>query len=433
MRTQHFALSAILTLAVLSFPAGAAQEPDAGLLPGLPAAAQTSILRALRQDTAWQQLAELTASDGTKIDNLGRSVAISGSTVVVGAPEATVGSNQGQGAAYVFVKPASGWKNMTQVAKLTASDGKPGYQFGGSVAIDGDTIFVGNGNLEFGTGGGYVFVKPARGWRTGHETAELACLGLVAVSGDTAVCGGGDAAAIYVKPKTGWKSTSNYDALLVTTDGDKNLSSSITTDGDVVVIGAADINNECDVAYLYVKPKNGWGTKSNKKHIFHQTAKLTNSDSTEGDGFGNSVAISGNTVAVGAPYTADNNGTLGAAYVFVKPAAGWTNMTQTAKLTANTTSYPSVLGWSVAVWGDTLVAGNPSGENTDNHQGEAFVFVKPPGGWDTTSTPNARLTPSGNQEDDPFGWSVAMSGQTILVGDINVAYTEPGAAYVFGH
>jgi hypothetical protein len=78
------------------------------------------------------------------------------------------------------------------------------------------------------------------------------------------------------------------------------------------------------------------------------------------------------------------------------------------------------------------VAGNPSGENTDNHQGEAFVFVEPPGGWATTSTPNARLTPSGGEQDDPFGWSVAISGHTILVGDINVAYTEPGAAYVFG-
>jgi hypothetical protein len=322
---------------------------------------------------------------------------------------------------------------MTQVATLTASDGKAGYQFGGSVAIDGDTIFVGNGNLAFGTGGGYVFVKPARGWKTRHETAKLACLGLVAVAGDTAVCGGGDGALVYIKPQTGWKSTSNYDALLVTTDGSKNTFSSIVTNGQIVAIGAADINNESDVAYLYVKPKNGWGTKSNKKHIFHQTAKLTNSDSTSGDGFGISVAISGDTVTVGAPYTADNNGTLGAAYVFVEPATGWTNMTETAKLTANTTSYPSILGWSVAVCGDTLVAGNPNGGNNDNHQGDAFVFVKPTTGWTTTRTPNAQLTPSHSQEDDPFGWSVAISGQTIVIGDINVPYTQPGAAYVFGH
>lgn len=238
--------------------------------------------------------------------------------------------------------------------------------------------------------------------------------------------------SLYQAPD-GWKSTSNYDALLVTTDGSKNTFSSLSTDGDVVVIGAADINNASDAAYLYVKPKGGWRVTSNSKHILSQTAKLTNSDSAAGDGFGLSVSISGETVAVGAPYAADNNLNLGAAYVFVKPASRWMNMTETAKLTANTTSYPSILGWSVAVCGDTLAAGNPSGENTDNHQGEAFVFVKPPDGWTTTSTPNARLTPSGSQQDDPFGWSVAISGQTILVGDISVAFAEPGAAYVFGH
>ena len=62
-----------------------------------------------------------------------------------------------------------------------------------------------------------------------------------------------------MKPKTGWKSTNNYDALLVTTDGSKNTFSSVATDGDTVVIGAADSNNESDVAYVYVKSKGGWG------------------------------------------------------------------------------------------------------------------------------------------------------------------------------
>lgn len=105
MRTQHFTLSAILILAALALPARASQQPGAGLFSKLPLSAQSSISRALRQDTTWQQLAALTASDGTKIDNLGRSLAISGRTVVVGAPGANIGSNQGQGAAYVFVRP----------------------------------------------------------------------------------------------------------------------------------------------------------------------------------------------------------------------------------------------------------------------------------------------------------------------------------------
>src|SRR5208282_1332497 len=247
-------------------------------LSSLPVAAQRTILETLSQDSPWLQLAELTGSDGTSIDQFGLSVAIDGNSVVVGAPYAKIGSNQAQGAAYVFVKPATGWENMTQVAKLTASDGKADDEFGGSVAISGKTVLV--GDTFFSRVGGYIFVRPTRGW----------------------------------------KSATTYDALLVTTEGDKNFFSSIATDGDVVVIGAADINNESDVAYLYVKPKGGWGAPLNLGRLITQKAKLTNSDSTEGDGFGFSVALSGDTVAVGAPYAPDNNENSGAAYVFVRPA-----------------------------------------------------------------------------------------------------------------
>ena len=421
-----------LILLAMAVSAPASEPKQVKSWSDLPAAAQTSILRVLRQDMTWQELAELSASDGTKTDGLGWSVAIDEDTVVVGAPGATIGNNRLQGAAYAFVKPKSGWTNMTQVAKLTASDGKPGYQFGGSVAIDGDTIFVGNGDLAFGTGGGYVFVKPAHGWKTRHETAKLACLGLVAVSGDTAVCGGGDGDLVYIKPKTGWRSTYMYDSLLVTTDGTKDTFSSITTDGDVVVIGAADSNNESDVAYLYVKPKAGWGRLPDGGRIQKQTAKLTNSDSTQRDGFGFSVSLSSDTVAVGSPYTADNNGNLGAAYVFVKPAGGWVNMTETAKLTANTTDSISTLGSSVALRGNTLVAGNPSGTVADNAQGEAYVFIKPTDGWTTTSTFDARLAASDGEKYDNFGNSVSLSGTTVVVGSFRGNINLPGAAYVFG-
>jgi FG-GAP repeat protein len=106
------------------------------------------------------QLAELTASDGNSSDQFGVAVAISGSTVVVGAPDATVGTKSQQGAVYVFVKPSNGWGNMTQVAKLTlSSQYLAGIHFGSSVAVSGDTIVVGDG---------FIFVKPAGGVE-GHD------------------------------------------------------------------------------------------------------------------------------------------------------------------------------------------------------------------------------------------------------------------------
>ena len=88
------------------------------------------------------QTAKLTASDGAADDYFGYSVSISGNTVVVGADSATVGGNA-PGGGLRFTEPGSGWANMTQTAKLTASDGAAGDRFGCSVSISGNTVVVG--------------------------------------------------------------------------------------------------------------------------------------------------------------------------------------------------------------------------------------------------------------------------------------------------
>jgi hypothetical protein len=424
----HKTFGFVFLLAIFSC-AGAVGQTRATGLSSFPVAAQRTILDALSQDMPWLQLAELTASDGASTDQFGLSVTIDGNTVVVGAPYANVGSNQGQGAAYVFVKPATGWENMTQVAKLTASDGKSDDFFGGSVAISGKTVLVGNTN--FNGGGGYLFVRPKHGWKTRTETARLSCGWIGAISTDIVVCTGGLGALVYVKPKSGWKSTYQYDAELIPTDGNNNFSS-VSTNGNVIVAGADNIGGE-GAAYVFVKPKAGWGFPSNVRRIQTETAKLTASDSVVDDLFGQSVSVSGDTVAVGAPQAISNPPIQGgAAYVFVKPASGWANMTETAKLTADTTDQDSTLGKSVAVRAGTLVAGNPSGSIANNLEGEAYVFLKPANGWVTTSTFDARLTPSATQRFDQFGGAVAISGQTILVGDTHFEVMQPGAAYVFG-
>jgi hypothetical protein len=99
------------------------------------------------------QQAKLTASDGAFFDLLGLSTAVSGNTIVAGAPYATVNGNFAQGAAYVFVKPGSGWQNATEKAKLTASDGAAEDFLGGAgglgengVGISGDTVVAGAAN-----------------------------------------------------------------------------------------------------------------------------------------------------------------------------------------------------------------------------------------------------------------------------------------------
>jgi hypothetical protein len=93
----------------------------------------------IKQPATFQQLAELTASDGETQDYLGFSLAMSGNTIVAGAPQ---DPSTEAGKAYVFVKPATGWANATQTAELTPSDGVAGLGFGFFVAISGNTIAV---------------------------------------------------------------------------------------------------------------------------------------------------------------------------------------------------------------------------------------------------------------------------------------------------
>jgi hypothetical protein len=109
------------------------------------------------------QTAKLTASDGAPNDRLGWSTSASGNTITVGAPYVSIGSNQNQGAAYVYVKPVSGWSNTTQTAKLTASDGGKDDTLGWTVANRGTTIMPGAPNAtinsNYSEGAMYVFRK----------------------------------------------------------------------------------------------------------------------------------------------------------------------------------------------------------------------------------------------------------------------------------
>ncbi len=398
------------------------------------------------------QQAKLTASDGGATDVLGGSVAVSGGTIVAGATGATVGPNDSQGAVYVFVKPAGGWANATETAKLTASDGVRNDNLGAAVSVSGDTIVAGAPSFGRGdAGAAYVFVKPAGGWANATETAKLTAsvgqsddeLGAsVAVSGDTIVAGARatvgandhqGVAYVFVRPAGGWASATET-ARLTASDGARNdqLGSSVAISGDTVVAGAwfatVGTNPFQGAAYVFSRPVTGWANAT-------ETAKLTASDGATGDNLGRSVALSGDTIVAGAPSipAVAGNG-VGAAYVFVKPAGGWANATETAKLTASDGGI-DLLGDSVAVSGDTIAAGAPSATVGGNDgQGAVYVFVKPAGGW-ASATETTRLTASDGASGDDFGISASSSGDTIAVGAwgaTTAASPAQGAAYVFG-
>jgi hypothetical protein len=373
---------------------------------------------------------------------------LSGTTAVAGSINTSI-SQAGQGAAYVFLKPLTGWANASQTTQLIASDASGVDAFGYSVAISGNTIVVGAPRL----GAVYVFVKPTSGWpvlttQKAKIIAPYGAIGFgssVGISGNTIVVGAPYSgpndqglAYLFVKPRGGWTNTfGNYTAQLSPSDLggtiDDNFGSSVSISLNTVVIGEPKGNNNAQpgAAYLFVKPASGWTDMS-------ETAELRGSNSVAGDEFGFSVSVSANTVVVGsycAPVTVGCG--PGAAYVFVEPLTGWVTGTETAELTASDGADWNEFGESVSISGNALAIGAPAAvTGATKDQGAAYLYNKPLTGWATTSKFKAKLASSNGAPADSFGYSVAISYGTLAAGapsqtvGSNVA---EGAVYIFGN
>jgi|ERR1035441_10327648 hypothetical protein len=378
-----------------------------------------------KSPTTFTQLATLDPSDAAADSQFGNPSAISGDTVVVG--------DIGAGAVYVFVKPSTGWQNATQIAKLTPSV-SAGF-FGGSVAISGRTIVVGASDANSDAGIVFVFVEPAGGWTDMTETAQLTGtssfgLGLsVAVSGNTIVAGSSNAGYVFEKPSTGWADMTEVAQL--SNASAYGSGSPVAISGNTIVVVASGCCNEGQnypgEADVFVKPSTGWATKS------IPDAALTGSDETADDFYGITVSVSGNTVVVGADY---HHNQVGAAYVFVKPAAGWKSMTQTAELTAHDGEPNDQFGNAVSISGNIIAVGASYWDH--NHTGQSgaiYTYIKPASGWRTTSRSSAELFPSASSTASYLGASVGI-GSGVAMGGAPYAtinnQTYEGAVFVFG-
>jgi len=232
-----------------------------------------------------------------------------------------------------------------------------------------------------------------------------------AISGNTVVVGNIGAGAVYVfqKSASGWQSSTQVARLTPSISGTGDFAGSVAVSGDTVVVGASFANSDKGVVFVYVEPAGGWTDMT-------ETAQLTGTTSF---GLGSSVAISGNTIVAGS---------AGAGYVYEKPSTGWADMTEVAQL-SNQSAYGS--GSPVAISGNTIaVVANGCCNEGQPYPGEADVFVKPSTGWATRTSPDAALMGSDETADDYYGNSLAMSGETVVVGSY-YHHNQVGAAYVF--
>ncbi len=362
------------------------------------------------------------------------SVAVSGSTLVVGAPGAYNGAGSTEdpeGAVFVYQEPPGGWASTSAPsATLRASDAVGGDQLGDSVAISGGTIVASapNHTVTGNEGVVYVFTGSGSSWTQVSElnagspdagTGPVGTGGALATTGSTVVAGtttdanGFGGVYVWERPGATWGSTGTPtielgEPTLVPSVGFGGAGVAMTT--DTIVAGAPNGGGGNGAAYVYVNA-GSWPAKP--------TAVLTASDGASGDDLGTSVAISsdGNTIVAGAPKP-NNSSSNGSAYVYAKPGGGWKSAPQNAELTipyaGNVNTYLG--GSSVGISGSTIAVGAPDAASggPGNTNGGVYVFNEPGSGWADSSAPNAELIASGDISGGRLGEAVAASGTTVF-------------------
>jgi len=388
---------------------------------------------------------KLIASAPYDDDGFGSAIDLDGDTAVIGVPgdDLINGFVRNEGSAYVYARSGTSW---VEEAYLIAGEPQIGAFFGISVALSGDTILIGaHGQDHSGVtdaGAAYVFVRTGTTWRqeavlVADEAEDKDFFGLsVALEGDTALVAAFnddlesmDEGAVYVFVRSGsrWSKQARLTASNAAT-GDR-FGSSVSISGDTALIGAYldDHSGFVDAGAAYVCVRNGT--------TWSEQAVLTASDPGDSDLFGCAVSVDGDTALIGAelddvPGVSVNQGS---AYVYARSGTIWT---QQAALFAGDGASNDMFGYSVSVSSTTILVGAVTDDiatsGPPNRAGSAYVWNLVGGTW----LEGTKLVAADAAPDDEFGVSVAVSeaDDRILIGASGVDHLggfDAGAAYVF--
>jgi hypothetical protein len=351
----------------------------------------------------WQQIKEVRASDGKPNDHFGASVAISGSTIVIGAPNEVTFDPfvpPSKGAVYIFEKDLGGANNWGEAKKLTGSDSQDNDLFGFAVDIEKDMIAIGapsHGDLILEQGTVYVF---ARHRDKGNP----------------------------------WKQVEKIVADFPNV-GDQ-FGSSVAITKKLIVVGApADslgmgVGFSLGAAYVFER------SRFNKEN-WEQVGKLTASDPVIGGAFGSSVDSEGNRVLIGSPGSfAQQIPGVGAVYSFERSRDSSQEWKEVSKTVADDGKAYDQFGSSIAVQGNYMVVGASAGDGDFyENQGSVYVFLRKSGQKNKWKQVDKLIADDG-EIGDSFGRGVSLSGKTIIIGaDRNTISGQfgfdHGAAYVF--
>jgi MYXO-CTERM domain-containing protein len=389
----------------------------------------------------WSYQRQLLASDGMPDDAFGNDIALSGDTAIVGAYADDVGTNvfSNNGSAFVFVRSGGTW---TQQAKLPPQPMAADSLFGVSVDISGDTAVIGvssaDGVSSRNEGAAFVYVRSGTTWteQTGLFSSDHAYYdyfgGAVAISGDTIVVGayqddlgfnGGTHGSAYVFVRSGTTWTEQAKLIATNPGALDRFGAGVAISGDTVVVGAhsADRVDSRGFAHVYVRSGTTWTNQQ----------RLSASDATNGDGFGRRITIVGDTIIFGCSgASVGANAYQGAAYVFTRSGTTWT---ETAKLVDSAGTLDDFFGNSVTLSGDTAAIGAYGTEvGSSDYAGVVHIFTRSGTQW----TKGPALAPPDARYGLGFGEGLALEGDTIVVGATELfatSSTGPGAAYVFNY
>ena len=358
--------------------------------------------------SGWAQQHYVKASNPGEGDNFGAALALVDGTLAVGAPdedsaatgidgEQGNGSGGNHGAVYVFVERDDTWQ---QEAYVKASNTDPIDLFGSSVALHGTTLVVGapwedsaatasdGDQLDDSakdSGAAYVFERTATGWR---QTAYLKAAN--AEAGD----------------EFGWSVAIHGSTIAIGARGESSAATGVD--------GAADDNAAGDSGAVYVFERDGSG--------FRQSAYLKASNTRADAAFGSTLALDGDTLAIGASTMQARAGLSdsGAAYVFERNAGSWR---ETAYLIASMPTKEAYYGEALAIHGDALLVG-ALGEAHSGFTltGAAYLYTRGTNAW----TLQSRMTAPNADGGDRFGAGVAISAKWLAIGASSEASDYPG-------
>ncbi len=365
---------------------GAIGEDDA--CPSDPLNCNSGVVYAYaRQGDTWIESGRLTASDAFSGDQFGQDLSIWGNRIVVGAHQ------KGPGAAYVFVNNGSGW---VEEQKLLGSDSLPTYHFGHAVSIVEESILIGtmrDAHAGNESGSAFRFEFDGTSW---VETAKL--------------------------------TASNAQAF-------SRYGRAIASTADWAMVGAPFMDQVgANSGAVYTYPRDDNGTPGNRlDDLWPETQILVGSDTDDGDLFGRSLAIEGNTLVVAAALAEVNGVASGAAYVY-EFQAGSGNWVEVQKIFANDADLDDQFGMSVEIDGDRMLVGARGDDQGETNAGAIYLFERAPGSvgaWVQT----AKIVATDPTFDASMGdeMAVSLSGKTAFIGSRFSATAGDlvGEAYVY--